>query len=171
MKIAAQILTIFLLTSQFAFADLEVDLERCSVQCSNFCADVIKNAKSLTASAEDNCDQGSGGGAQAKCIKVMVDRGWQPSTAKDTCSAINTESSLNCLSFMLEKGWQPSTAKSTCANVEEGESSCLINIIEKGWQPTTAKDTCSGVNRSQAQCIKDMIDRGYQPSTARSTCL
>jgi hypothetical protein len=53
--------TFMVVFSSAAMADLEQDLDRCSIQCSNFCADVIDHAKQLTASAESNCGSSSNG--------------------------------------------------------------------------------------------------------------
>ena len=43
------------LSTQIVYADLEQDLQRCSQECSFYCADVIQKTKSLTDSAESKC--------------------------------------------------------------------------------------------------------------------
>lgn len=139
MKNAFYVFIAAIVISSSAMADLELDLKRCSVRCSRLCAETISRARGLLQSADTNCD--SANSVKDECMNYIVDKGYQPSDAKQACNDINKHN-IGCLKHLVNKGYTPAASNSACVGASKSQIDCIIDLVDQGYAPDYARNSC-----------------------------
>ena len=79
---------------------------------------------------------------RTSCIKYVLDAGYSPSTAAQTCDSISTMVEFSCTAYVMKAGYNPGTSAGYCAKIKASEFECFKTVMEKGFGPQRSRETC-----------------------------